>query len=216
MYCSAKQWFFRIHEAVENGETIPLISKFTVDSIVLVDGSQYKIDAVIFCTGYSREFPFLDESCHLDVTDKRITPLYKDIVHTEFPSSLFFVGLKEFNDYVGTATVQVRFITSVLLGTADLPSVDDMNQEIQKEIETALLEGKPPKSCHYLGFNHANYCAELERMGHLEKSRPSVWKAIQSLIEDFVVKNNFHILRDIQYNIIDDDNFERVYPAGGK
>ena len=212
MYCSARQWYFKIREAVSNAETVPLISRFTENSMILTDGREVEIDAVIFCTGYTREFPFLDESCHVQVKEKRITPMYKGVVHTEFPTILFFLGLKEFNNYTGTVSVQARFVASLIQGNGSLPSEDEMNAEIEQELETVLKAGQPPKACHYLTFEQANYCAALETLANIPHSPVSMWKALEALIEDYVVKCNFHILRDIQYIVKDDTNWERIYP----
>jgi thioredoxin reductase len=62
-------------------------------SVVFEDGViADDVDAVINCTGYSYDFPFLDSSCGVRVTDGCVAPLYKQLFHVEHPS-LVFVGL---------------------------------------------------------------------------------------------------------------------------
>ncbi len=53
--------------------------KLLKNSVVLEDGEEIRVDAVIFCTGYNFEFPFIHESVRLDVTDNTVAPLYKQV-----------------------------------------------------------------------------------------------------------------------------------------
>jgi hypothetical protein len=41
-------------------------------TFVLCDGSEVEADAILFCTGYSFEFPFLDLSCNVRAVNQQV------------------------------------------------------------------------------------------------------------------------------------------------
>lgn len=50
-------------------------------------------DVLMFCTGYSFSFPFLDApQLGLEVQDHLVSPLYRFLLPPAFPS-LFFIGI---------------------------------------------------------------------------------------------------------------------------
>ena len=53
----------------------------------LKDGSLLEdVDALIFCTGYSVDLPFLSPECGIEVTcgDNVVVPLYHHVFHTKY------------------------------------------------------------------------------------------------------------------------------------
>ena len=62
--------------------------------VVFEDGvTADAVDVVINCTGYDFDFPFLDDSCEVQVNGRCVGPLYKQVFHVDHPS-LVFVGLQ--------------------------------------------------------------------------------------------------------------------------
>ena len=68
----------------------PAIEGMTGSGVRFVDGSEERVDAIVWCTGYRVAMPFLDPE--LVGPDPREIPLYKRIFHLE-RDDLFFVGL---------------------------------------------------------------------------------------------------------------------------
>ncbi|XP_028948991.1 flavin-containing monooxygenase FMO GS-OX-like 9 isoform X2 [Malus domestica] len=91
----------------ENLHLRPQIESLQEDGNVLfVDGSWVIADTIIYCTGYSYTFPFLDTKGIVTIDDNRVGPLY---VHTFPPSlapSLSFMGIAtkycdRYGDHIG-------------------------------------------------------------------------------------------------------------------
>ena len=55
------------------------VKRVLEDGVVLDDDTELKLDALILCTGYKYEFPFLSEECQISTEGERVTPLYKHV-----------------------------------------------------------------------------------------------------------------------------------------
>ena len=56
------------------------------EDFILEDGSVISVDALVQCTGYAYDFPFL-RGCGLEWTTSNVGPLYKHIVNINYPRS---------------------------------------------------------------------------------------------------------------------------------
>jgi cation diffusion facilitator CzcD-associated flavoprotein CzcO len=70
----------------------PGIDRLDGDGVVFADGTREQVDAIVWCTGYRVEIPFLDRALIGD--DPQELPLYKRILHLE-DRDLFFIGLMQ-------------------------------------------------------------------------------------------------------------------------
>jgi cation diffusion facilitator CzcD-associated flavoprotein CzcO len=68
------------------------IERLDGDGVVFADGTRDQIDAIVWCTGYRVQIPFLDEG--LVGPDPQVLPLYKRILHLDH-RDLFFIGLMQ-------------------------------------------------------------------------------------------------------------------------
>ena len=109
-----------------------------------------KVDAVIVCTGYHYKFDFLDTDCGVHINDSRITPLYKHIFHTKYPS-LVFVGICQQICPFPHFDIQVRAILAAFTGQFQLPCEAEMNSSAEKDYRNQLLAGIPHRHTHHLG-----------------------------------------------------------------
>nr|CAD7395050.1 unnamed protein product [Timema cristinae] len=140
--------------------------------------------------GYEYSFPFLEDSCNLTIQDKRICPLYKHMIHTEFPSLILigipFVvvpfpmfdlqytlsGITRIPGEMGmtsslrahlhgyTAT-HVQYFLKTLDKTITLPSREDMNAETDHDFQERLAKKMPPRYAHKLGDLQWEYFEDL-------------------------------------------------------
>lgn len=79
---------------IAHGEITPRpgIRRLAADGVEFTDGAFEALDAIVWCTGYRVEIPFLDE--RLTGPDPRTLPLYKRVLHLD-RDDLFFVGLMQ-------------------------------------------------------------------------------------------------------------------------
>ena len=97
---------------------MPPIDHVTETSAVFTNGEREKVDVILLCTGYQYDFPFLDPACGVTLKDngRRVTPLYKHLIHTQYPS-LFFIGLLHLVIPFTVFDLQVRVAMKVLQGS---------------------------------------------------------------------------------------------------
>lgn len=62
------------------------ISSIEENKIHFTDGNSVQVDVIIYCTGYSITFPFLDTSCGITVDNNYVYPLYKHMININYPT----------------------------------------------------------------------------------------------------------------------------------
>lgn len=106
---------------------------FTEDSVVFDDGSQHEIDAIIFCTGYKHNFPFLKNTTlfEIDFENRYIGPLFKRYWCINDPT-LMLLGLNDGTlDYFVTER-NLILTRHYLQGTLKLPSKEEMLEDMER------------------------------------------------------------------------------------
>lgn len=80
---------------IAHGEIAPKpgIEALEPDGVRFTDGTREDIDAIVWCTGYRVQIPFLDPGL-LGYDDPQTMRLYKRVLHLDHPD-LFFVGLMQ-------------------------------------------------------------------------------------------------------------------------
>jgi cation diffusion facilitator CzcD-associated flavoprotein CzcO len=128
---------------ISHGEITPKpgIERFTGGGVRFTDGSEETVDTILWCTGYSVEIPFLDES--FTGSDPRELPLYKRILHLEH-DDLFFIGLMQ---STGSAFPiverQSTLLAEHLSGRWAPPSPQEMRAETERRRSRALKRWGP-------------------------------------------------------------------------
>lgn len=95
----------------------PLVKEFTETSAIFEDGTvKENVDVVIFATGYSVAFPFLEEAV-IKVEENRV-PLYKHVFppHLEKPTLAVIGLIQPLGPIMPTAELQARWATRVFKG----------------------------------------------------------------------------------------------------
>ncbi|WP_418958909.1 flavin-containing monooxygenase [Streptomyces tritici] len=106
----------------------PAIGSFEGDRVVFSDGTSARADAVVYCTGFRMDFPFLPDKCPVGA-DGRVE-LYKRVVPADRPG-LYFVGLiRPVGSITRLVEAQARWVADLVAGHARLPSRDEMREEI--------------------------------------------------------------------------------------
>ncbi|XP_010621449.1 dimethylaniline monooxygenase [N-oxide-forming] 5 isoform X2 [Fukomys damarensis] len=108
------------------------VKEFTETAAIFEDGSREDdIDAVIFATGYSFAFPFLEDS--VNVVKNKVS-LYKKVFppNLERPTLAIIGLIQPLGAIMPIAELQGRWATQVFKGLKTLPSQSEMMAEITK------------------------------------------------------------------------------------
>ena len=114
---------------------VPIVNKYEDGAFVLNNGTAITehIDAVILCTGFTYDMPFLDrESSQIEIGEGYLGPLYKFTVHSKIPS-LFFIGLNQRICPFTLFYYQSAFCWAIVTKQLKLPL--NLEKVAEKEIE---------------------------------------------------------------------------------
>nr|XP_007987721.2 dimethylaniline monooxygenase [N-oxide-forming] 2 isoform X2 [Chlorocebus sabaeus] len=137
------------------------VKELTETSAIFEDGTvEENIDVIIFATGYSFSFPFLEDS--LVKVENNMVSLYKYIFPAHLEKSTFAcIGLiQPLGSIFPTAELQARWVTRVFKGLCRLPSERTMMMDIIKRNEKRIdLFGESQSQT--LQTNYVDYLDEL-------------------------------------------------------
>ena len=138
----------------------PNIASLEGDSVRFVDGSLEKADVVIYCTGYKVTFPFFDSS-FLQAPENDL-PLFRRVFEPTIPN-LFFVGLLQpLGAIMPLAEAQSAWIAKYLRGEYALPSVGEMQKDIERERAQMFARYVASKR-HTMQVDYDDYLADLNK-----------------------------------------------------
>ncbi|XP_049735873.1 flavin-containing monooxygenase 5 isoform X2 [Elephas maximus indicus] len=146
------------------------VKEFTETAAIFEDGSREDdIDVVIFATGYSFSFPFLDDS--VKVVKNKIS-LYKKVFlpNLEKPTLAIIGLIQPLGAIMPISELQARWATQIFKGLKTLPSQSEMMAEIfkaQEEIEKRYVES--PR--HTI---QGDYVDTMEELADLVGVRPNL------------------------------------------
>ena len=122
-------------------EPKPAIAELCGDRVRFADDSEEPVDAIVWCTGYSVAFPYLDSDVVGD--DPSELPLYKRVFHLE-RDDLFFIGLMQ---STGSAfpivELQSRLLAAHLSGAWAPPSRSEMRADCERRRRRAVRRWGP-------------------------------------------------------------------------
>lgn len=145
--------------------------------VVLDDGSTLDVDAIVLCTGYEYDFPFLSSECGITVDDHRVKSVYKHLFNIRHPS-MAFIGLNFTIVPLVHFDVQVKFVLATFTGSVVLPDTNAMLADEEKDFRDRLHCGLLPRDAHWLGGGRQwRYLEELADIGSFE-SGPKIWEDI--------------------------------------
>ncbi|XP_059400708.1 uncharacterized protein LOC132132347 [Carassius carassius] len=175
-------------------------------SLQFQDGSVTQADILLFCTGYKLNFHFLCPSdLGLDVQDFFVTPLYKYLLPPGFPS-IFFIGTCKLICPFIHFDCQVKFALAVLEGSVELPTQEEMEKEVQREMQRKQDTGVQVKHLLNLDKDQWDYYMDLAKVGRFTPPQP----VFQSLYEEVrrQRQKDPQKYRQINYKLIDATQWE--------
>ncbi|NXR90742.1 FMO5 monooxygenase, partial [Hypocryptadius cinnamomeus] len=137
----------------------PNIQEFTETSAIFEDGTREDVDAVVFATGYSFSFPFL-EGC-VKVVENQI-PLYKFMFPPDLEKpTLAFIGLiQPWGAIMPISELQSRWAIYVFKGLQGLPPPADMLAEIT-QTKQRMAQRYVKSQRHTIQVDYIPYMDEL-------------------------------------------------------
>merc|ERR1711879_512560 len=117
------------------------VKEILANSVKFEDDSVESIDAIIMCTGYTHNFPFLSDELNINAKNRySVDNLYENTVFIG-NTKLFYMGMM--NQILTTLMfdVQASFVKDIILGKILVPSQADMKQQI--EMSQAIEDGTP-------------------------------------------------------------------------
>ncbi|KAL2935377.1 Flavin-containing monooxygenase FMO GS-OX-like 9 [Bienertia sinuspersici] len=177
IYLSARspisEGFAKVFAKHKNLHLCPKIESLEEDGRVLfVDGSWVIADSIIYCTGYSYTFPFLDTKGIIAVDDDRVGPLYEHTFPPSLAPSLSFVGIPRKIIGFPFFESQAKWIAQLLSGKRTLPSWEEMMQSIKEFYLARDAAGIPKYNTHDIAdFEYCDKYADNVGFPRLEDWR---------------------------------------------
>jgi dimethylaniline monooxygenase (N-oxide forming) len=139
----------------------PNIDRFPGGRTVrFADGSEGQIDLVVYCTGYKISFPFFAPEV-FEARENRM-PLYRRVVSVERPGLYFLGFLQPLGPIMPLAEAQTEWVADLLQGRAALPSVAEMQAEIDR-YEGWMRKGYVASKRHTIQVDFHPYLREIRR-----------------------------------------------------
>ena len=170
-----------------------------------MDDSEVEVDAVIFCTGYDQNHPYLDDACGMKLIENFLYPTHKLFVHPHLPT-LFFNGLTRHDPHFVVVSITAKVIRNLLLGVARLPAEEEMMEEMERDIEKCRAEGKPLAVLNQIRIR-SRWPETICRLGRIKIPM----KELRIFDENLrtILDGNFLILRNCRF-IVDENNVVSV------
>lgn len=115
----------------------PNIAALKGSEVVFTDGTRTAADAIVCCTGYHIDLPFLESSVKDLVLEENTNKikLFKNVFAPEIGSSLAFIGFAQpaSGGLLSISEIQARWFSELCKGALKLPSVETMRQEIKQD-----------------------------------------------------------------------------------
>ena len=107
------------------------VSRFTKDGVELADGKVFPADVVVFATGWHQSISFLSQELQNKIAGAGYVRLFRHILPPT-AQKIGFVGYASSFACQLTSEIGAHWLSEHFLGSLTLPSVDEMNQEIDR------------------------------------------------------------------------------------
>ena len=194
-----------INDISNNVSQKPDVEEITRTGVLFVDGSYQKCEVIIYCTGYKYSFPFLSSDCGIRCDNNFVRPLYKHCISINNPS-LGFVGLVKSTCPNQVSDLQARFCLTFMTGRKEMPSKEEMIEDLKKDKCIRKERGFFKPKYHYIGATfHDEYFASLATNADITPIKPVISKLFQKSLYFYIQESA--TFRNKVFKIIDDENF---------
>jgi cation diffusion facilitator CzcD-associated flavoprotein CzcO len=176
-----------IYAAVNNGTADAIcgsLKRFTPDGVELEQGNKLSADIVIFATGWQQNLSFLSEQLRKQIAPAGYPRLFRHILPPSV-TNIGFIGYASSFASQLTAEIGAHWLSEQFLGNLALPSVDDMNKEIERAHAWADLylpnrgteDFVGPYISHYVDDLMVDMGLETKRTGSVAKEYLTAFRA---------------------------------------
>eukprot|EP00741_Cyanophora_paradoxa_P014554 tig00020806_g14034.t1 len=160
----------------------PDVAELHPDAVSFADGTRVKADAIIYCTGYEIEVPFVKNRPGGNPLSVGIGPsnsvrLYKHMLPLEGPPTLAFIGLVQpLGAIMPISEIQARWFARLLKGLCRLPPREEMARDVERR-EAAVRARYKPSPRHTVQVDYLDYMEEIAGLVGCRPrlSNPLVW-----------------------------------------
>ncbi|CAK9312252.1 unnamed protein product [Citrullus colocynthis] len=197
----------KVIQKYQNLHLQPQIESLEEDGrVVFVDGTSIVADTILYCTGYSYAFPFLDTKGIVVVDDDRVGPLYEHTFPPSLAPSLSFIGIPRKLIGFPFFESQAIWIAQLLSGKRTLPSCDDMMQSIKEFYLSKDTAGVPKHNTHDLAeFEYCDKYGDNVGFPRLEEWRKKL--CVSAIVNSSI---NLESFRD---SMDDDEDLQEAYQS---
>ncbi|XP_033215017.1 flavin-containing monooxygenase FMO GS-OX-like 2 isoform X1 [Belonocnema kinseyi] len=174
---------------------VAAINKVEGNSVFFDDGNSVIADTIIYCTGYSISFPFLDPSCGITVDENYVSPIYQHMINIKYPTMCFFSLNNKIVPFP-MFHMKAQYFLALLKGRASLPSKEEM-------LEDSKCKTEKKRHAHVLGAQQWAYHNNLAQAGGFNPLPPfyqvgyDAWSKLRA--------SNLWHYKDYKLVIADDD-----------
>ncbi|XP_076332501.1 uncharacterized protein LOC143237300 [Tachypleus tridentatus] len=141
------------------------ISEINGSVVKFMNGHQFEADVLLLCTGYNFDYKFLHPKCNVSVRNQRVVPLYKHLIHCEFPTMAIF-GVQSLTLPFPLFHQQVLLFLKVLRGSVKLPSEKEMREDADADFNYRIQMGLPARYAHKMSNGLLwKYDDDISRLG---------------------------------------------------
>ncbi|KAF7098216.1 hypothetical protein CFC21_099971 [Triticum aestivum] len=148
--------------------------------VEFADGSSVVADTVIYCTGYTYSFPFLDTAgaVTIDSDGYVVGPLFEHVFPLSLAPSLSFVGVAKKVLIPWFFEVAARWMAQVLSGRRALPAEEEMLRSVEEHLRAREAAGIESQKMYEFGEKYSDL-APLE-----EWKKELLMSSIASMMAD--------------------------------
>lgn len=114
----------------DNWKEVPALIKVEGNTAHFKDGTTTDVQAIILCTGYNHNFPFMPDELRLKTTNRLATAdLYKGVTYTKNPQ-LHYLGMQDQWFTFNMFDAQAWYVRDVILNRISQPDQTVMEQDV--------------------------------------------------------------------------------------
>lgn len=185
--------------------------ELTETGVRLKDGTEYAVDAIIYCTGFKFTFPFLTTDSGITAEDNYVRPLFKHLISINHPT-MAFIGLNYHVMVQLLMDLQARFCLKFWSTNRPFPSKAQMLKDCEKDLEIRLAKGWKRSHAHRIWDLHEDYNKQLAELADIPNIPPVYLKIYFDAMG--CLRTNYTTYRTDNYQILDDENYVKV--VGGE
>ncbi len=138
------------------------IKRFKQNSVELTNGKEIPADLVIFATGWEQDMSFLADDLREEIVHQGRFRLYRHLLPPT-AQRIGFVGYASSVAAQLTAEIGAHWLSQCFLGALSLPSVEDMEQEIDRVHAWAAETMPSRRAGYFVGAFVPQYVDDLVR-----------------------------------------------------